>query len=385
MLALPDIGLIALTTAICTAVVMLVAAGVLRLNRRGRVAAQFAVVVCAAVASIVSSVLAVMVEMFLSTHDLTVLVWVVAIATLVSLVATWAMVSRAVSVSVGRLAESARHIAAGAVIEPADPGWREFNDLHARLVDASEQLALARGEVEKLDQARRQFFAWISHDLRTPLAGIRAMSEAIDDGVAPEPGAYIRTIRTRVDTLTDLVDDLFALSTLQSGTLRLERELVPLLDLVSDAVVDVRDAAASRGIRIEHRDIEGHMLWADPRELSRAVGNLLANAVRHAPAGSDVLVTASHRGDDHLIVSVLDQGPGVASEDLGRMFDVGWRAGSARTVDSDSPTGPGAGLGLAIVRGIAEAHGGGVGARHVADGFEMSIVLPVGEPAAGMR
>ncbi|MFC3241402.1 sensor histidine kinase [Gordonia humi] len=154
---------------------------------------------------------------------------------------------------------------------------------------------------------------------------------------------------------------------------------------MSDAVVDVRDAAASRGIRIEHRDIEGHMLWADPRELSRAVGNLLANAVRHAPAGSDVLVTASHRGDDHLIVSVLDQGPGVASEDLGRMFDVGWRAGSARTVDSDSPTGPGAGLGLAIVRGIAEAHGGGVGARHVADGFEMSIVLPVGEPAAGMR
>ncbi|WP_335977907.1 sensor histidine kinase [Streptomyces sp. CA2R106] len=321
MLALPDIGLIVMTTVICTAAVTLLTGPALHANRRGPVASQFAIVVAGAVTSIVSSILAVMVEMFISTHDLTVLVWVIAISTVISLATTWLTISRAVRRSVGRLSASARHLAAGAVLEPAEPGWREFNDLHARLADTSVQLAQARAEVEKLDAARRQFFAWISHDLRTPLAGIRAMTEAIDDGFAPDPADYVRTIRARVDTVTGMVDDLFALSTLQSGTLHLQRELVPLLDIVSDAVVDVRAAASARGIRVVHCDVAGHMLWADPRELTRAIGNLLANGVRHAPEHSDILVTAHHRDDDHLIISVLDHGPGVASEDLGHIFE----------------------------------------------------------------
>jgi signal transduction histidine kinase len=376
MLALPDIGLIVMTTVICTAAVTLLAVLALHANRRGPVASQFAIVVAGAVTSIVSSILAVMVEMFISPHDLTVLVWVIAISTVISLATAWLTISRAVRRSVGRLSASAGHLAAGAVLEPAEPGWREFNDLHARLADTSVQLAQARAEVEKLDEARRQFFAWISHDLRTPLAGIRAMTEAIDDGFAPDPADYVRTIRARVDTVTGMVDDLFALSTLQSGTLHLQRELVPLLDIVSDAVVDVRAAASARGIRVVHRDVAGHMLWADPRELTRAIGNLLANGVRHAPEHSDILVTAHHRGDDHLIISVLDHGPGVASEDLGHIFDVGWRANTARTSDAQGHTGPGAGLGLAIVRGIIEAHGGHVDACRLPEGFQLSITLP---------
>ncbi|WP_134324797.1 sensor histidine kinase [Cumulibacter soli] len=379
MLDVPSIGVIVLTTAVCTAIVMTLAALVLRLNRKGPVASQFAIVVVAAVLSIVTATLAVMVEMFISSHDLTVLVWVIAIATILSLAASWVMISRAVDRSIGRLTSSTQSIADGAVLEPADPGWREFNELHARLAETSVQLAQARAEVEKLDAARRQFFAWISHDLRTPLAGIRAMSESIEDGYAPDPAEYVRSIRSRVDALTAMVDDLFALSTLQSGTVALQRELVPLLDIVSDAVVDVQAAARVRGIQIVHRDIDGHMLWADPRELTRAIGNLLANSIRHAPQDSDVVVTAHHRDDDHLIVSVLDRGPGVASSDLGHMFDVGWRAGTARTAAPESTSG--AGLGLAIVRGIVEAHGGEVAANRLANGFEMSITLPI--PTSG--
>ncbi|MFV0532964.1 MAG: sensor histidine kinase [Cumulibacter sp.] len=379
MLDLPSIGVIVLTTALCTVIVMSLAAVALRLNRKGPVASQFAIVVVAAVLSIVTATLAVMVEMFISGHDLTVLVWVIAIATILSLAASWVMISRAVGRSIGRLTSSTQSIADGAVLEPAEPGWREFNELHARLAETSVQLAQARIEVEKLDAARRQFFAWISHDLRTPLAGIRAMSESIEDRYAPDPAEYVRSIRSRVDALTAMVDDLFALSTLQSGTVALQRELVPLLDIVSDAVVDVQAAARVRGIRIVHQDIDGHMLWADPRELTRAIGNLLANSIRHAPQDSDIVVTAHHRDDAHLIVSVLDRGPGVASSDLGHMFDVGWRAGTARTADPESPSG--AGLGLAIVRGIVEAHGGAVAAHRLANGFEMSITLPI--PTAG--
>src|SRR5690606_24425121 len=160
------------------AVVTALAAFGLFLNRRGRVALQFMIVTTAATLSIISSILAVMIEMFLSIHDLTVLVWVIAIAPVISPAAMGAMISRVVARSVGRLAASARSLGASAVLGPAEPGWREFNDLHARLVEASMELAAARENVRKLDEARRQFFAWISHDLRTPLAGVRAMSEA---------------------------------------------------------------------------------------------------------------------------------------------------------------------------------------------------------------
>ncbi|SKC37651.1 sensor histidine kinase [Krasilnikoviella flava] len=393
MLDAGDVGLIVLTTTACTAVVTGLALAVLRWNRRGPVASQVAVVVAAAVASIVASVVAVMVEMFISAHDLVVLSTVIVVSTVMSLAAAWLTTARAVRRSVGTLTRSAQRIADGGVVAPTAAGWREFDDLHTQLVDTSERLAATRLEIDKLDAARRQFFAWISHDLRTPLAGIRAMTEALDDDVAPDRDAYVRTIRAKVDTVTALVDDLFELSTLQSGTLRLERELVVLLDLVSDAVVDVRAAATRRGVRIVQSGVEGHLLWADPRELTRAIGNLLANAVRHAPAGTDILVSAHTRDDDHLVISVLDHGSGVDVTDLGHLFDVGWRANDARTTEPPPDTGPdagpstghGAGLGLAIVRGIVEAHGGEVAAAHVPDGFELAVMLPRGRAPAAAR
>lgn len=373
MLTVPDLGLIVLTTAICTAVVTGLSLALLHWRRSGSVASQLTIVAAAAVLSIVAAVVAVVIEMFVSDHDLTVLCWVVGVSAVLSLATAWLTTNRTVSRSIGTLVESARRIGDGDVVAAETPGWKEFNELHAQLADTSTRLADARAEVDKLDAARRQFFAWISHDLRTPLAGMRAMTEALDDGVAPDPGAYLHTIRAKVDTLTSMVDDLFELSTLQSGTLRIQRELVELLDLVSDAVSDIQPTAASRGIRIVQRGVEGHLLWADPRELTRAIGNLLANGVRHAPEGSEILVSAHTRDDSHLILSIMDHGSGVGVEDLGRMFDVGWRANTARTTDVH---GHGAGLGLAIVRGIVEAHGGQIEAEHVPDGFRLNVTLP---------
>ena len=377
MLTLPNLALIVLTAAVCTGVVTALALAVLRWNSRGSVASQVTVVVAAAVLSIVASVVAVVIEMFVSRHDLTVLCWIVGVSAVVSLTAAWVTMNHTVGRSVRALVESARRIGDGDVIQPQTPGLKEFNELHSQLAESSARLAGAREEVDKLDSARRQFFAWISHDLRTPLAGMRAMTEALDDGIAPDRDAYIRTIRAKVDTMTGMVDDLFELSTLQGGTLRLQRELVELLDLVSDAVSDIQPTAAERGVSIVQRGVEGHLLWADPRELTRAIGNLLVNGVRHAPDNSEIVVSAHTSDDQHLVLSIMDHGSGVDVEDLGRMFDVGWRANAARTTDHGTH---GAGLGLAIVRGIVEAHGGEIHAEHVPDGFRLSVTLPIAEP-----
>lgn len=377
MLTASGLGLIALTTVLCTALVTAVALAFLRWRRTVSVASQVTVIAAAAVLSIVASVVAVVLEMFVSAHDLRVLCWVVGISAALSLATAWVTTHRTVTRSVGALVESARRIGDGDVVRPESPGWKEFNDLDTQLAETSQRLAESRAEVDKLDAARRQFFAWISHDLRTPLAGMRAMTEALADGVAPDPEAYLRTIHAKVDTLTGMVDDLFELSTLQSGTLRIQRELVVLLDLVSDAVTDIRPVADERGISIVHKGVEGHLLWADPRELTRAIGNLLTNGVRHAPPHSEILVSAHTSDREHLVLSIMDHGSGVAVEDLGRMFDVGWRANTARPTE---PGTPGAGLGLAIARGIVEAHGGEIHAEHVPDGFRLSLTLPTTDP-----
>jgi signal transduction histidine kinase len=267
----------------------------------------------------------------------------------------------------------------GDVVAAATTGWRELDAASAELAETSERLAEARAQLTELDAARRQFFAWISHDLRTPLAGMGAMAEALEEGTAPDPAAYVRVIRSKVDTLTQMVGDLFELSRLQTGTLELHPEPIALLDLVSDAVADVQALASARGITIAQDGVDGHMIWADPRELTRAISNLLANSLRHSPDGSIVLVRADTVDADRLVLSVIDQGPGVAAENLGRMFDVGWRADAARTADPAEPAvgaSGGAGLGLAIVRGIVEAHGGTVRAHHTDAGFQLDLLLP---------
>lgn len=250
--------------------------------------------------------------------------------------------------------------------------------MQAQLAETSVHLAQARAEVEQLDAARRQFFAWISHDLRTPLTGLRASAEILEAGLAEDPAPYLRRIRLQADTMNRLVDDLFELSRLHSGALHLRCESVQLLDIVSDAVSDVRHVAAERAITITEAGISDHTVWADPHELTRVVVNLLTNAVKHAPEDSEITVSTSRGDQGHLVLSVMDHGSGVATEDLGRIFEVGWRSDPARTPPTPSPSGSsGAGLGLAIVAAIIHAHGGRVSAENLDDGFRLNVVIPV--------
>lgn len=368
----PAYAQIAATALVVTLVVTAVMVWLLRTRLARSLSARSTILVAGALLSVAVSVGAVAVEMFLSEHDATVLGWVVAFSAPVSLLATLVVARRWLRRPVEVLAASAHEVGDGAIVPPARTGLSELDDVGRELADASQRLASARARIEELDAARRDFFAWISHHLRTPLAGIRATAESLELGTAGDTAAAARVILGKTDTLTSMVADLFELSRMQTGTLELRPEVVELLDLVSDAVADVRDLAAQRGIRIEPDGVGGRTVWADPRELTRALGNLLVNAVRYAPADSTVYIRAD-AGGDSLTLSVIDQGPGVTTEQLGHMFEVGWKADTART---DAAATSGAGLGLAIVRGIAEAHGGSVQAMHDPEGFRFDLTIP---------
>ncbi|UJP09856.1 HAMP domain-containing histidine kinase [Microbacterium sp. KUDC0406] len=370
-----DVLLIAGTSLLCTAVVSALGLLVLRGMRRSTLLVQLLVLASVAAVSLTLSVLAISLEMYISPHDLSVLVWVIGISLLFSLGAAW-ILARLMRGRMSRLAAAVRRVGEGDVVAPGPQGLREFDELSTELADVSTRLHAAREELEQLDSARRRFFAWISHDLRTPLTAVRALSEAIEDGASSHPERYAGDVRAQVETMSRMVDDLFELSKLTSGTVQLRTEQVELLDIVSDAVADVRAAADGHGVRIVQRGVEGHVLWADPHQLGRIIVNLLTNAIRHAPAGSEVLVTAAEVDDGRLVLGILDHGSGVAVEDLDRMFEVGWREDPARSAGADDPVASGAGLGLAIARGLARAHGGDVYAERTDDGFRMNVLMP---------
>lgn len=239
--------------------------------------------------------------------------------------------------------------------------------------------AAARAEMERLrehevEAQRRELVTWVSHDLRTPLAGMRAITEALEDGLAADPTAYLQRLRTDIGRMDAMVDDLLALSRLQSPGLRLRREQVSLTDLVSDAVAATQPLADEAGVTL-HGTTEPVMVVADAGEVGRAVGNLLVNAIRHTPSGSRVEVGV-HEHDDQgrgqrAVVTVSDGCGGIPDDQLARVFETGWRGSRARTPDEG-----GAGLGLAIVRGVADAHGGSAHVTNVGPGCRFTLELP---------
>lgn len=378
-LGLVDVVAIVVTCLLCAGAVALVAALVLMRARRAGLAFRFGVVGSAAVLALALSVLAIALQMYISPHDLTVLVWVVCVALVFALAAAW-VAGRAARSSLAGLSDAVQRVGEGDVVEPGSSGWREIDELSAQLADVSARLSEARAELEKADSDRRRFLAWISHDLRTPLTSIRALAESMEAGLHEDAAAFPSQVRSQVETLGRMVDDLFELSRITSGTLRLRTEQVDLLDIVSDAVADVRAPAAERGVRIVQRGIAGHVLWADPHQLGRVIVNLLTNAIRHAPRGSDILLFAESLDERRLVLAVLDRGGGVAVEDLDRMFDAGWRADASRTAEAPGAVASGAGLGLAIARGLARAHGGDVYAERTSEGFCLKVLLPLSEP-----
>lgn len=375
MIALPDFVTI-LITAVAAAVLVAAAAGIaLRFARHRSMLLRLLIVVGATVVSIAGATIAIAAQMYISEHDLVVLCWVIGAAAVVSLVVA-AVVGSGITRSSIRLRSTARAIGDGQVVLPEDYAGLEFAELARELAETSQRLAHSREEVTTLDQSRRRLVAGISHDLRTPLAALRAMAESLEDGVAEEPARYHRQIRLQAETLASMVDDLFELSKIQSGTLALTMEPVSLFDLVSDTVADLHPVAATRSITLTESRTGDLTLFGDARELSRAIGNLLMNAIEHSPANSEILISARETEDEHVALSVVDAGGGIPEEDLGKIFDAGWRGTPSRTPSPTFDMSAGAGLGLAIVAGIVEAHSGGVTVHNVPGGCRFDVTLP---------
>ncbi|MFJ1745292.1 sensor histidine kinase [Streptomyces sp. NPDC088116] len=364
-----DTLLIALYAFAGAAVTGLAGAVVLRLIRRRSLSVSLAVVAAVGVLAMLTGTLAVAWAMFLSPHDLTVVTTVVAMAAVVSL-ATALLLGRWVVARSRELAVAARSFGDGQFTAPDGPATAELEAVSRELAATSARLAESREREAALETSRRELVAWISHDLRTPLAGLRAMSEALEDGVATDPDRYLRQIRTEVERLNGMVGDLFELSRIHAGTLPLAPSRISLYDLVGDALAGADPLAREHGVKLVGGRVEPVPVEVDGKEMNRVLGNLLINAIRRTPADGTVAVAAERAADGAVMLSVTDGCGGIPEEELPRVFDTGWRGTDARTPPA------GAGLGLAIVRGIVEAHQGRATVRNIPGGCRFEVTLP---------
>ena len=364
---------------VAAAAAVLVGAGGLAvawLLRHRSIRWQMGLVATVAVGAVMAGVVATAWLMFLSRHDFEVVVLVAGVAGLVAL-----GVAFTVAAAVGRwsraLRDEARRFGADGVFVNERRGPREFQELSDELARTSARLEASRQAEARLEDSRRELVSWVSHDLRTPMAGLRAMAEALEDGLAADPADYHRRMRVEVDRMARMVDDLFELSRIRSGTLSISAERLVLRDLVSEAIAGADPVARAHRVRLGGSVDEGLEVVADPAGLSRVLANLLMNAIRHTPSGRTVEIRG--RGvPEGIELSVTDACGGIGPEDLLRVFDLAWQGGTARTLTDRSAgrAGPGAGLGLAIVKGIVEAHRGTVEVANEPPGCRFRVLLP---------
>ena len=336
---------------------------------------QALVIALSSVVVLVVGILVAAAAMFISGHDLSALVVVVAVSAAIAIGAALQMgeeMGRGQR-GVGALAEQ---LAAGGTLDPAvvdGPG--EMRELAELLADVSRRLDESRRREQALETSRREIIAWVSHDLRSPLATIRAMAEALDDGVVADPDTVARyhgQLRRDAERLSALVDDLFELSRINSGTLELDRRPVCLTEVVADAVLAARTHADLKGVRLVDDVEDLPRMEVSAQEVTRVLHNLLDNAIRHTPSGGDVVVRGRTTDQEATIV-VADQCGGIPEPDLTRVFDVAFRSDGARSKDSR-----GGGLGLAIAKGLVEAHAGSIDVGNEGDGCRFVVRLPRG-------
>lgn len=371
--------LVFMLTATAVSCLVVGVAGLLLLHLLRHRSVVYSLVVCALipVAAVVVAVQVNVRAMFLSEHDAEVITVVLSAAAvpavLIALVVgrRLAAGTRTLAARLNRLVDAGD--ASGAAAD-GRPVSAEMSELTERLEEIRKRLEASRTREAALEESRRALVASMSHDLRTPLAGVRALAEGLEDGVVPDVPGALRQMRASVDRIARMVDSLFELSRLQARPPG-ERAtaLVSLREVAEDVVAEARPAAAARNVRLDV-DIDGRLpVRGDGDELARALSNLVANAVRYTAPGHDVRVTGGER-DGRVELAVADGCGGIPEPELGRVFEVGWR-GAAQPPDDDAVS---AGMGLAIVRGVVESHGGEVSASNRDGGCSFAVVLPAG-------
>lgn len=349
------------------------------LRRRSIVALLASIVLTGTIAS-VAAVIGSVHAMFLTTNELVVTVTVAIVAGLGAAIAA-AAAGRRLTKDNRALRRAVIEVGLGRV--PDDDGPKltsELNDVRRELSATARRLGASRERERALEASRRELVAWVSHDLRTPLAGLRALTEALEDGLIDDPQLSYKRMHADVDRLATMVDDLFELSRIQSGVLAVATERISLDDVVSDCLAAVQPLATEQGVQLCGHSDRALAVTGNVRELNRALTNLVANAIRHTPAGGtvDVAVGPATADDDAgtaAVVRVRDECGGIPESDVPRLFDVGFRGEPARTPQAEPVSR--AGLGLAITRGIVEAHNGSVDVQNVHGGCEFTVRLPV--------
>ena len=294
--------------------------------------------------------------MFLSFHDLILLMGLLVFSVGISVFVAHAFSEPTVR-SVGALLQAAERVSAGDLdARVRDMSRDEIGELGRAFNEMAGRLQEEQKRREEIERARLVLVTAVSHDLRTPLASVRAMVESMSDGVVTEPDTverYLRTTLAEVDGLSHLVDDL-----------------------ISDTLESMGAQASARALNLEGI-VEGQSLSVimDTRRVQRVLYNLVQNSIRHTPRDGTIYISARDAGED-VSVEVADTGEGISSQDIPHVFDRSFRADQSRSRGSG-----GAGLGLSIAKGIVEAHGGHVWVESAeGEGSVFGFTLPKGLP-----
>jgi len=296
--------------------------------------------------------------MFASQHDLmlaaVLLVFATAVAGLAGFFLAESLISR-----ISEVDQAAQNLAKGDLtVRVSESGNDEMAALSRAFNQMAGELQTAKKQQEDLDGLRRDLIAWVSHDLRTPLTSIRAILEALGDGVVEEPEAvqrYLKNAQGEIRSLSNLIDDLFVMAQMDASGLKLDIQQNSLGDLISDALESFSELARRSKVTLTG-SIEAGLdpVKFDNQRLFRAVSNLVSNALRYTTQGGKISVFAC-RVEKRIEITVSDTGEGIAPVDIPYVFDRFYRSEKSR----NRQTG-GAGLGLAITKGIIEAHHGSI-------------------------
>jgi signal transduction histidine kinase len=334
---------------------------------------QFAFSAAVVVGVILIAVLAASQLMFVSEHDALLVSAIVLGAGLVAL-RVGDLVARGVARDVGTVSTGLEAVGRGERGLRLGSTARDEIGALARSADSmAEQLAEGERARGASEAARRQLVTSVSHDLRTPIASLRLLVEAVDDEIVDESTRrrYLATMQTHIGSLSAMIDDLFELSRLEAGDIEWSMRQVELAVLVDETVAAMRPEASARRVDVRSElDDAPLSARADPEKIQRVLFNLIRNAIRHTPADGSVTVRAEAR-PEAIQIEVADTGDGISDEDRSRAFEPFYRGGGEAACDSD-----GAGLGLAICRAIVETHGGQIWIGPSDQGTRVSFSLP---------
>jgi signal transduction histidine kinase len=380
-----DVQLILELTAGSVAFTGLIGALVLQAIRRRSLLLSIVVAALVPVAAVSVAVALNVNQMVISEHDSNVVSVALGFSTVLA-VALSVVLGRRVTSGSRELTQALRGLGEGPSASPAvllrsgrTSAPAEITALATELETTREKLQVSRDREQSLEQGRRELVAFMSHDLRTPLAGLRALAEGLEDGVIDDQDAALRQIRQTVERMNALVNDLFELSRLKAGPVRLglKRGPVSMAEVAYDVVGEAREHARRRHVDLVldvADDGDRLAILGNADEIARALSNLVGNAVRHTRDYGRVLVSARRVSDGVARLAVTDGCGGIKNDDLARVFEIGWRAEPERT------SAAGAGLGLAIARGVIESHAGSISVSNVKGGCRFDVELPMRVP-----